>query len=355
MFTKIDNAYKIGCGRLIFEDHAMDRLPDEIKRLGRKVYLVTGEHAWAADGDRVSDLLNRAGIPFKLDVYIGPCSVEKANEIAAECKKQDCDIVMGLGGGRIMDLAKTAANVADLHLINVPTIAATCASYTPLAIMYFPDWAYRCNWYFKREIDCVICDISILSREQKRYLAAGILDSMAKWVEINHFAYRVPDAGPDELLARSLAKGMYDELMRDCLSAIGGDAKAIRNIVFHNIVTTGIISGIARGAFQAALAHALYYAVRAMYPKESKPILHGEIVSVGMLFQALYLGNTEQEKELRDLMVKMNMPLSLKDIHVPTDAETLRAFAGYPAVTKHYYENGLKEEDAIKLLESLKQ
>lgn len=50
------------------------------------MFIVTGERAWAADGSLVSDLLNSAGIPFILDVYTGPCSVEKADEIAAACK-----------------------------------------------------------------------------------------------------------------------------------------------------------------------------------------------------------------------------------------------------------------------------
>lgn len=358
MFRKTDNAYKIGCGRLIYEDHAVERLPEEIARLGKKVYLVAGENAWAADGGHVSELLNGAGIPFALDVYTGPCSEEKAREIASACEKQGCDIVVGLGGGRIMDLAKASVNLEDpclrLRLINVPTIAATCASYTPLSIIYSPDGFYSHNLYFKREIDCVICDVSILLREPKRYLASGMLDAMAKWVEISHFAYRVPEAGPDELLARSLAKGMYDDLKRDCLAAFAGEEKAMRNAVFHNIVTTGIVSGISRGAYQVALAHGLYYTVRGLYPRESKPCLHGEIVAVGMLLQSLYLGNTEQEKALRALMVRMSMPLSLSDINVPTDGKTLRAFAGYHYVTRYYYENGPEQEGTVKLLERIR-
>lgn len=351
-FNQQDYAFKIGSGRLIFEDQALEYLPQEIIRAGKSVYLITGPHAWTADGDKIAHVLKKACIPFFLDIYTGTCSEEKAREIITICQQQTYDVILGVGGGRIMDLAKLTANLGNIPVINMPTIAATCAAYTPLSVIYTLDGACRGTWFFRKEVDCVICDVSILSHEPERYLAAGMLDAMAKWVEINHYNHGNDPSGQDELLARLLAKNLFEDLKRDCFKAYNHDESVIKNVIFNNIVTTGIISGIARGHFQAALAHELYYAIRTLYGKESIPFLHGEVVAVGLLFQALYLENDKQAEELRALMQSMHMPISLSGIHVPANDKALKNLAASPGVSNLYHN---QEKDIGKGINILKK
>ena len=59
----------------------------------------------------------------------------------------------------------------------------------------------------------------------------------------------------------------------------------VEKVIFAAIAATGVISGIARGSNQCALAHKFYETTRTLFPEAAKPYLHGEIVGVGLLLQ----------------------------------------------------------------------
>lgn len=140
-----------------------------------------------------------------------------------------------------------------------------------------------------REVDCLLCDLDVLCRQNTRFLAAGMLDAIAKHVEISHHETIQGEVGQDVLLARQLAKTIYDDMMLLGPNALQRETRAMERCIFHAIITTGLVSGIARGRYQSALAHALYEAIRTCYTAESRPFLHGEVVAVGLLVQSRYL------------------------------------------------------------------
>lgn len=186
MKLTLDDAYKQGCGRLLFERGAIEKTGREALRLGRRSYLLGGPHAMAHVQEQILASLQSSGAEALADVYAGACSEEKAEDIARICREQGYDLLIGAGGGRIMDLIKIAADVSGLPVITIPTISATCAAFTPLSVVYTPEGACRGTWYFRREVDCLLCDLDILCAQSARYLAAGMLDAIAKHVEITH-------------------------------------------------------------------------------------------------------------------------------------------------------------------------
>lgn len=110
------------------------------------------------------------------------------------------------------------------------------------------------------------------------------------------------------LLARLLARNIYDDLMALGQQALRQDAPALERCIFHAIITTGLISGIARGRYQSAIAHAVYEAIRTCYTAQSRPWLHGEVVAVGLILQARYLGQEDMAEELLRLMKQQACP-----------------------------------------------
>ena len=53
MNTIRDQAYKLGCGRLLFEHGAIAKLGDEVKRLGSRPLVICGKNAHEALGSRI--------------------------------------------------------------------------------------------------------------------------------------------------------------------------------------------------------------------------------------------------------------------------------------------------------------
>ena len=111
---------------------------------------------------------------------------EAAKEYADRCLSADCDEVVGIGGGKIMDFSKAVAETAGLGTVNIPTSIATCAAFTSMSVMYTPEGAKKTCWRFEHEIDAVLVDMDVIAKCPIRYTAAGILDAMAKKIEIQN-------------------------------------------------------------------------------------------------------------------------------------------------------------------------
>lgn len=343
MNTIVDDAYKLGCGRLLFEHGALKKIGDEALRLGRRACVVGGPRAMAHVQDAIVAALNGSGVQACYQIYGGPCSEEKAEEIARACKAQSLDLLIGVGGGRILDLIKIVADISALPVITVPTISATCAAFTPLSVVYTQQGECRGTWYFHREVDCVLCDLDILCTQSPRYLAAGMLDAMAKHVEISQHEISQGEVGEDVLLARLIAKTIYDDLKTLGENALRQEKRALERCIFHAIVSTGLVSGIARGRYQSAVAHALYEAIRTRYTAESSTFLHGEIVAVCLIVQSRYLGREDMAQDVLGLMHKVGMPVAFREIGVTGDPAELAVCDPVP----RYYLHGDGDADIL--------
>lgn len=95
--------------KLVFGEDSLDELPEVATDIGKKALIVTGRSSARKYGilQKTSDLLSESGIesiPFE-KVIPNPLSttVEEGVEIV---KKENCDLVVGLGGGSAMDTAK---------------------------------------------------------------------------------------------------------------------------------------------------------------------------------------------------------------------------------------------------------
>ena len=96
----------------------------------------------------------------------------------------------------------------------------------------------------------------------------------------------------------------------------------VEQVVFTTIATTGVISGIARGSNQCALAHKFYEITRVLFNESSKRYLHGEIVGVGLLLQNCYNNETEKNTDLLRLMRKHCLPYRITDLGIERTEES---------------------------------
>lgn len=240
-----------------------------------------------------------------------------------------------------MDLSKAVANQAGLPVLLIPTIAATCAAFSPLSVLYTEEGKYDRAIHFEREVDAVLVDEDIMLRQGTRYLAAGMVDAMAKYIEISHgeSSLKRGTVPLQKYLAYQMAEELFNVLEEEGAEACrelreAGEnnrqalskeemklGSALQDCVFCNIALTGIVSGMMQGRGQAALAHALYNFLRTNYTEETRAFLHGEIVGVGLRLQALYNKNVELEERITKFMADRGMPTSLQDLGIPNQPE----------------------------------
>lgn len=337
-----ETAYKFGCGRYVQESGAVRKLPQELQRLGGKAFVLSGANAYAAAGPSLETALEGARFPYVHARYDGPCCEEISVSLAAQAREAGCDMVLAVGGGRTLDLGKMVAHYAHSRYAALPTSSSTCAAFTPLSVVYTPEGATITSWFFSREVDAVVVDTALLSQQPPRCAAAGILDSMAKWLEIKHHAPRIAEekSPTDLFVANTLADTIYRRLLEMGQTAYRDicakkETDAVAELCYLTIPATGLVSGCARGARQSALAHLLYERTRACFPKELLRVIHGELVAIGLIAQLLFLDLPDELCQIKEFMRSLHMPQTLMDLGLPFTRERMQVL--HADMERHAY------------------
>ena len=355
-----DSAIKFGAGRYRQERNLLPELGEEIARFGKRVLIIAGTRSWAAVEPKLAPSMKEAGIDWDLVIWKGACSAQAAGELAERAHEFNADEVIGIGGGKNMDLAKATGELAGMGVINIPTSISQCAPFACTSVMYTPEGAKDVTWRYAHEIDACYLDLDIVAKCPVRYAAAGILDAMAKKIEIlnGRPSLDVTDTDIDLFTAYKFAEYTSDVLDRRAQEAIeairAGEAnKALSDVAFINVPVTGIISNTTRGYNQTQLAHVFYDCTRTLFTREVADVVHGEIVAVGLFLQLHFNGLEHQEDELRKLLADWEMPRNLSDLGIEPTEENLDAIEEYIVNSRHY--NSTDPADRARLHESIRQ
>lgn len=315
--------YKVGTGRFICGDGVIQELEREAAHFGRAL-IIGGPGTVDIVAGRTE--LEKLGAVYR---HEGACSRNHALRYAAIAREQGCAVIIGIGGGKCMDLAKCAATYGNLPIITVPTSIATCVATSAVCIMYTDKGASDGSVPMNREVDVCIADYGIIAEAPRRLLAAGMVDSLAKLPEVIHnleiHTYR--DCDLAKYICNGNSRIIWEYIMGEGKNLYhnGRTPEDFAGMVLTNLLHTSVVSGFSVGSGQLALAHGLYDFMRREYTEEALDILHGELVGVGLIMQMYYNGCTDgQVRELREFMEEMEMPLTLSDIHFP-DSEHSRS------------------------------
>lgn len=321
-----EESFRIGCGRYLQKRGLLKSCGEEILRLGKAPLIIGGKTALEITRKTIEQSVAELCKKYEITEHIGSCNEERAGFFAEYALKNGFDVIVGVGGGVIMDFAKLCGDFAGLPVLNIPTSSATCAAYTPLSVRYTPDGRTVGSKHYGYEVAGVLVDTDVVATQPTRLLLSGVFDALAKYVEIKQ---RFDESATEYPLgldwAYVLSKRSFNELVNKTERYIsdvksGNITDAVEQIIFTSIAATGVISGIARGSNQCALAHKFYEGTRALFFEESRQYLHGEIVGVGLLLQNFFNGETEKNDFLLSMMKKYNMPCCLTDIGIEPDA-----------------------------------
>ncbi len=142
-------------GRILFGNGTLSQAAPAVAQFGRRALVVTGRNAGRAKA--LLDALKRESVACEIFPLAGEPTVNDAKRAAAF----ECDVVIGFGGGSVIDLAKAAAalmtNPGDpfdylevigkgMPLINrpapciaIPTTAGTGAEVTKNSVLSSPE------------------------------------------------------------------------------------------------------------------------------------------------------------------------------------------------------------------------
>lgn len=328
-----EESFRIGCGRYLQGEGYLSRAGEEVLRLGVSPLAVGDDTTLALTRSALEPCFRNSCKKHKFLTHIGTCNDRDARRVADYALEQGYDVIVGVGGGVLMDFAKLCAHFARLPVLNIPTSSATCAAYAPLSVRYTPDGRTVGSLHYESEVNGVLVDTRLLVQQPVRLLLAGVFDALAKFVEIKqrfHGDLSLPfPLGLN--YACALAEHSFALLTGKtgaCIEAMkrGEITADVENVLFTALAATGVVSGIARGSNQCALAHKFYETTRLLFPETAKPYLHGEIVGVGLLLQNRFNGEEENNELLLSLMKKHGLPYRVSQLGVSADEKTFEEY-----------------------------
>jgi glycerol dehydrogenase len=293
----------IGPGLLVRGPGALTALGPRVAALGRRPLLVHGEHGFAAAAAAIRASLAASGVGVEGVSHRGRVTHAAIDQLAGRVRRCGHDVVVGVGGGRVLDAAKGAAHLGGAPFVAVPTSPATCAAMTSLSIVYDEGGAWQGPLFAERCADLVILDADLLAAVPDRLLAAGAIDAWCKVVEVRLAARGAAPADRTDTLLRA-ALALCDVLARSVDPATGALSEGLpkdipaRSALAEAVVTLpGLIAGLAGEGNKLAAAHAVHNALTRLPGHEGA--LHGELVAFGILVQAALDGAGDDELAAR--------------------------------------------------------
>lgn len=344
---------RVGVGKFFYGSGCISVLADEVKRLGGKPLIIGGPTVVPMVLALVQKDFDNAEIQPVVCIHTGACARDYAREYAQKAKAKNCTVILGIGGGKCLDLAKCTATFGNMDLINVPTSVATCVASSSVCIMYHKDGSPDGSVAMNKEVDVVIADTEVIATAPKRTFAAGIFDSIAKLPEVVHNtkidSYK--DCDIEKYICTVNSQGIYDFLMGEGPNVYDNGLASGRmtDLILTNLLHTSVVSGFSCGVNQLALAHGLYDFMRRSFTKEAAHMLHGEIVAVGVLMQMKFNDMDPSYVDgVRALMQHMKLPTTLPELGFTNNDACIALLMDYlvPATA-------LSDADRPRLLEAI--
>lgn len=329
---------RTGAGRYMQGEHIAAKVAEELRRLGhRRVGIIAGQRALSAAAELFSGFTVHS-LSYEVSLYSGYCTLTDIEERTAWVAQGCFDCLLGVGGGKIMDFTKAIGAKLFLPVFTLPTIAATCAAFAPLSVVYDETGHQEKILYHEDSVAGVFVDLNILAKAPVRYLAAGIADAYAKSCE--YMSMR-PDVNYGDIdfgryIGAKLALQCDEALYRCARQAYADNATGLISQALSDAVTcvigvVGVISGF--GSFAAAggkrfsIAHGFNEVIRARYVPDPWKYLHGEIVAVGILAQLRANGVSFGKIErLESLFRDLSIPVRLSEIDMDYTNDQFQVF-----------------------------
>lgn len=325
---------------------AIARMADDLRGV-ENLYIIGG-------GRALSTFLPR----FKLEAPLpttevlyqsNPCWKE-CRAFAQKAEKIQAQAIIGVGGGVALDVAKAVAEQANVPVILVPTVPATCSAATRLICLYDEEGKRSGGTWLSNPIHSVYVDEELLAGTPRRMLASGIADSLAKFSETASarlFTDNPPSVQWEE--AASQAEHIVLQQFSYAQAALDGDTAALSRVLLANLYLTARHTELGMDRRIAEVAHCFSNAVTRIWPAQERSYMHGEYVGVGVLLEMRLTGEVQgiNEKTLRIfLRDTLRCPTTLRDLNLALDngrkAALIKDIAEHSGLLPGWIEKGLE-------------
>lgn len=279
----------------------------------RELRILTSPRAWQAVNPELSHSLESAGISWQLEYLDGECTDDAINRLRENVVVQGAQGILAVGGGRVLDCAKAAADTLDnVVLINFATLAATCAAWSPFAIVYNASGGYHHGILVTKKPALLLVDSEVIAHTDVRYLKADIVDALAKWFELEPYQRQNPGRLGLDLKVSMAPQALEVYAQWGSAAVIANQNQlvppALENVIEANILLAGLANRVHDDLPTPGVAHEIHN--RLTHEPELHDLLHGEKVGYCLLIQSLLERGQQPDERLMSLLRQYESPLT---------------------------------------------
>jgi len=295
----------------IFEhvDEVMADCVQDIKN--KKVIIVTDANLQKLFGDIIEALQHDFE---KSEVYLVQNNYfEDAVALAKYACMNNINVIIGFGGGTVLDLAKYAAFVSKAMYLCLPTTLSNDSLASPVAVLGTEGKARKT---FNCTIpDAIIVDVNVITGAPDRQLLAGIGDTISKYTALNDWklAHTVGNSKVDDF-AYMISKMAFNTI---CYSEpMELKSKDFIKLLTQALVMGGLAMEIAGDSRPASGSEHLFSHALDYYCHSQN--LHGFQVALGAI--AVLKLIDEDYSELTSCLEKFDININPSALNIDADS-----------------------------------
>ena len=317
-------------GRYIQGAGPINALPEWIGKFGTRAIIVAGKSAMK----EFVPLLKNSGLHDAVfEAFNGECTEKEIDRLTAIARREQCDVAVALGGGKVIDTVKAVAHFTESRTIIVPTIASNDAPCSAISVIYTESGSFDHVLHLKQNPNLVLLDSEIIARAPVRLLIAGMGDALSTWFEADacFTASAQNEAGGHcTLSALALARLCYDTIIEyGSAAAESCRLKVVTPALEKVIEANTLMSGLGFESAGLASAHSIHNGLTQLAGTHS--YFHGEKVAFGVL-AGLFLANRPAKMidEVYAFCQSVGLPVRLAQIGIidPTEEDLYKVAAG---------------------------
>ncbi|MFB6139315.1 MAG: NAD(P)-dependent glycerol-1-phosphate dehydrogenase [Halosimplex sp.] len=285
-------------------------------RLHGDPLVVTSPTPAKVAGDRVVAALADAGLDPR-EVRIEEATFGAVQEVVELAAAGDVGYLVGVGGGKVIDVTKMAAEDVEKGFVSVPTAASHDGIVSGRASI--PEGDTRHSVAAEPPL-AVVADTEILADAPWELTTAGCADIISNFTAVRDWelAHRLKNVEYHEY-AGALSR-MTAEMLVENADSIRPELEESAWIVTKALVSSGVAMSIAGSSRPASGAEHLFsHQLDRIAPA---PALHGHQVGVGSIMtEYLHSGPKGQWRDIRDALASIDAPTTAEELGI--DGETI--------------------------------
>ena len=313
--------------------NATKSLGQEMATLGLEgpALIVAGRSACSLLSETWRTSLGEVGVTYRVHTFGGECSVSEIERAKAAVRENSARVIIGAGGGKVLDTARAVAADCNLPVVNCPTVASSDAPCSALSVIYTDDGSFQEYRIYRKNPDLVLVDTQVIAQSPPRLLVAGMGDALATWFEAKTCAeghIKNMRGGASTQTALTLAELCYRTLLSDGADALRAvQIQVVTQSLERLVEANTLLSGLGFESSGLAAAHAIHNGLTVI--PSTHAFFHGEKVAFGVLVQLILEGKPRSVvDQVLGFAAAVGLPMTLAQIGLgETTSEMLNRIA----------------------------